>query len=112
MSSLGSSKQPETWLERETGEGLGKPQRAVMWPLRLVLASLGRDTAEDVGPEGDAGLCTLGPLSPAFRVMFTKWNRYSVGKTKLQKLTFLSSRQARGFPRSGWVSGLLRPNPD
>ena len=36
----------------------------------------------------------------------------SAGKTKLQKLTFLSSRQVRGFPRSGWASGLLPPNPD
>ena len=75
MSSLGSSKQLETRLERETGEGLGKPQTAVMWPLRLVLASRGRDVAENVGLEGDAGLCTLGPLRPAFRVMSTKWNR-------------------------------------
>ena len=49
-----------------------KPHRAVMWPLSLVLASLGMDVAEDVELEGDAGLYTLGTLSPAFRVMFTK----------------------------------------
>lgn len=48
-----------------------KPHRAVMWPLSLVLASLGMDIAEDV-ELGDAGFYTLGTLSPAFRVMFTK----------------------------------------
>ena len=52
-----------------------KPQRALMRPLSLVLvASLGRDVAEDAGLEGDVGLYTLGTLSPAFRGMFTKWN--------------------------------------
>lgn len=43
-----------------------------MWPLSLVLASLGRDVAEDAGLEGDAGLYMLGTLSPAFWGMFTK----------------------------------------